>query len=156
VENEEREPIEEFSREELERAFREAVEAAERLHGSLASATEDAGYTRQVLITSYPRYVMLYEKAKDEPALYPIVASGLHFAKSVANELNRLSGLVNDVQVPLGPVAFSTGSFGGSTDAALALSGIHNVPAFEPIPAPLPRKSREEYSSRLKALDPAL
>ncbi|HKZ82097.1 MAG TPA: hypothetical protein VJ793_00390 [Anaerolineae bacterium] len=156
MENEEREPVEEFSREELDRAFSEAIMAAEHLHRSLASATENAGYARQILVTSHPRYVMLYEKAKDDPSFYPIVASGLNFIKSITGELNQLSGLVNDVQVYLEPVAFSTGSFGGSVDAAFALSRIHDEPAFEPIPAPLPRKSREEYSSRLKALDPSL
>jgi hypothetical protein len=111
---------------------------------------------RQVLITSHPRYVVLYEKAQANPSLYPVVANGLHYVKSVTIAVNRLSGLANNVRIPLGPIAYSTGSFSGSTGAAAALSGIQDEPGFEPIPTPLPRKTREEYSSWLMALEPSL
>ena len=155
MENEE-EPIEELSKEELDKAFKAAIESAERLHNSLTSATEGVGYTRQVLISSHARYLILYDEAQNNPSLYSVVASGLQFVKNVGSELNRLSGLAGDIEDPLSIMSYSTGSFSGSTDAAIGLSGIQDMPGLESVPAPLPRKSREDYSSRLKALDTSL
>ncbi len=156
MKNVEIEPIEEFSREELEQAFREAIEAVERLHASLTSAAEDAGYSRQILMTSQPRYISLYDKAMTDPSVYPIVASGLGYVKNMTIELNRLADLAGKVQIDLRPVSNSTGSFGSSISAATGMAGIPNQPTFQPLPAPLPRRSREEYTSRLKSLDQSL
>ena len=72
-------PLEEYSREDLDRIFKEAVEAIERLHKVLSDAAEDAGVARQVIIASLPRYSTMYGMAEDDSSIYPIVASGIQF-----------------------------------------------------------------------------
>jgi hypothetical protein len=154
--DDEKEPVEEISKEELEKVFREAIEAVENMHHSLSSATEDVGYARQVLPGLFARYTVLYDEAERNPSLYPIIASGLDAIKNMGSEFTRLSGLAKNIREPLNHMTNSTGTVISSTDSALSLSGIQGPDNFASIPAPPQRKSREEYSSRLMALAESL
>src|SRR5262245_43553088 len=82
----------EYSQDDLERAFNEALTAAESLHKKFSSLAEDAGYVVNMLSFTKPELDMLYIKAQDDPTVYPIVASGIDFLKGLTSEINRISG----------------------------------------------------------------
>jgi hypothetical protein len=144
----------EYSKEDLDRAFEEALAAAERLHKRLASAAEDAGYVINVINFAKPTFDGLYLRAQDDPSAYPIIASGVDFLKGLGSELNRLAGIADDFATPFGPIVNSTGTFSATSDTASILWD----PDYKAQPIPLPpnRKSREYYSAKLKGLDPSL
>jgi len=150
------EPIEEISREEMEETFEEAIDAADKLHKTYADATQDAAYTHDVLIKAFPRVTVLFDLAGDNPEIYPTVASGIQYAKSLGVELNRLNEIAGGSASHLRAVVHTTGSFGGSTDAASYLADIGGNIDLPDLPLPLPRNTDETYVSKLKKLDPAL
>jgi hypothetical protein len=154
MEEHDSEPVDEFSKEDMDRIFKEAIEAVENLHNSLTQATEYSGYARQIISESHPRYTVLFDKSQDDPSLYPLVASGLGFLRNATIQFNKMAGLAGEITYPLMPVVNSTGTFAGTTNAALEFGLVSEQ--FEPLPALPSRKSREEYSSQLKALDIAL
>lgn len=148
--------IAELSKEELIRVFAEAIAAAKTLHDKLSSATQDAGFTVEVLPELQRRYTVLYDKAEEDPSIYPFVVSGWEVARGLGIELNYLAGLVNDISTPLSYITNSTGTFGGTTDSAWAISGLKADAEFKPFPVPPTRKSTQDYSAHLKVMDPAL
>ena len=145
----------EYSKDELDRAFDEVLAAAERLHQKLASAAEEAGYVTKAIKYARPRFDGLYQKAHDDPSVYPIIASGVDFLRGLGTELDRLYGLADEFAVPFGPAVNSTGSFGGTSDAASALWDLDYIEA-QPLPPPPSRKSRQAYTDRLRRVDPSL
>jgi hypothetical protein len=150
------EPIEEISKEELDQAFKDAINAAEQLHRQLASAAEKVGYSRDVLVAVFPAYQSLYELSENDPTLYPIIASGIEYVRSLTGEFNRLAGFTGEVNNTLVLVTNTSGSFAGSTGAVISIGGIHEIPAFASLPKALPRRSSQEYVTRLNTLDHSL
>jgi len=149
------EQLPEYSKDDLDEAFDDALAAAERLHEKLASAAEEAGYVKEAIKYARPRFDGLYKRAHDDPSAYQIIASGINFLRGLGGELDRLSGIADDFSVPFGPVVNSTGSFGGTVDAASALWDIDYVET-QPLSPPPSRKSRREYSDKLRRIDPSL
>lgn len=148
------EPIPEFSNDDLDRIFEEAKAAVENLHESIAEAAEDAGYARHVITSSYPRYTVLFEKSRNDPSMYPIVASGLDLLQKTTIQYNHLAGIAGEIKYILSSSSDTTGTFAGSTNAALELGEIKAH--FEPLPGIQPRKSRDEYIAKLSEIDDSL
>lgn len=152
---EDHESLPEYSKEDLDRAFEETLAAAERLHKRLTSAAEDAGYIRNSITYTKPRLDSLYTIAQDDPSAYPIVASGIDYLTSLSIELNRWTQMFDEFATPLSSVVNSTGTFAGTADAASFL-WVPDHTEEEPIPPPPNRKSRDQYSAKLRKLDPTL
>ncbi len=139
----------------LHRAFTEALAAADRLHDRLVSAAEDAGYIRQTLYRTKPLLDGLFVRAQDDPTVYPLVASGIDFLKSIAPQFDRFSETADEFAAPLALAVNSTGTFSATSDSASMMWSIeYFVPA--PISAPPNRKSRAQYTAVLKELDKSL
>lgn len=145
----------EYSQEDIDRAFEEALSAAERLHKRLSSAAEDAGYVRFVVATTKPRLDAFFRKAQEDPSVYPMVASGVDYLKGLSNELNRLAGITDDFAIDFSPIANSAGTFGDTTVTVSLLRDLEDI-GVEPIPPPPRRKSRNHYVMKLRKLDPPL
>ena len=156
MENPELEPVDEYSREDLDQAFRHAVEAAERAHRNLSEAVKDAGMTLHFLELSHPNYVVLFDKSKDDPSIYPVVASGINYLKNLTITLTNIADETEGLSTAFGPLANSTGTFSGSSGAAMYLSGSEGQAQIEGFRAPFSREDLKAYSSKLNSLDPAL
>lgn len=154
--NEIDEPVEEISKEELEQILQDAINAAEKLHGNLATTTEDVGYVYQVLVSVAPRYLGLIEKAEDDASIYPIVYSGAQVIQAIGHQFQKLEKIAGDVLFPITRISNSTGTVSSSSDAAISIFGIDLAENVPPIPPILPRKSREVYLEKLNGLDSPL
>lgn len=148
------EPDPEFSREDLDRIFQDAIHAVETLHERLTSAAENVGYARQVISGSHPRFIVLFEESEKDPSLYPVIASGLGYLQKATIVYSRLADTLDPIGAELDSVSSTTGTFGGSTDAALDMSKLSS--RFEPLPAIRPPKTREECAESLRALDESI
>lgn len=149
------EPLDEYSQEDLDCIFEEAIAAIERLHKALADAAEDAGVARQVIVTSHPRYSSLFSMAEDDPTIYPLVSSGLGFVIGLTIQFDALSDAVDNLSGQLGPVINTTSSFSTSTDSASSIF-LPDRPDLEPLPSIPNRGSREQYATILRRLDKSL
>ena len=141
----------EYSKEDLDRAYEEALASAERLHAMLASQAEDAGYVVKAISYTKPQLDELFAKAQDDPSVYPLVASGVDFLRGLGKGLNNLEESSAKFSFTLGPMANSTAAFAGTTDTGISFFN-HSLISL-PFPAPPNRKSREYYSEKLKMLD---
>lgn len=144
----------EYSKDDLDRTYGEALAAAEQIHQKLASFAEDLGYVVRVVSDVKPQLDWLYLRAQYAPSMYPIVASGIDFLRVLSSELNRLSNLTDAFAVPLGSIINSIATFGGTIDA----SALFFDPAYEPlvISPPPHRKTRDYYSAKLRELNATL
>jgi hypothetical protein len=145
----------EYSQEDLDQAFEDAIAAAKRLHTKIATLAEDTGYMVNVISASKPQLDALFEKAKTDPSAYPIVASGIDYLRGLGGELNSLDESMGKFIFQFSPAVNSTGTFASSTDSGTALWN----PTYEPLKpfsSPPHRKSREYYSAKLKDLNPTL
>jgi hypothetical protein len=144
----------EYSKEDLDQAFEEALAAAKRLHTKIATLAEDTGYIVNVISIAKPQLDGLFEMAKTDPAAYPIVASGIDYLRGLSGELNGLDESTVKFAFQFGPTVNSAGTFAGSTDSGAALwNPTYNLQPFSPPPN---RKSREYYSAKFKELNPTL
>jgi hypothetical protein len=146
--------VPEYSQEDIDRIFQEALKAAENLHKKLSSLTEDTGYIIDVISIAKPELDMLYSKSQEDPTAYPLVASGVDFLKGLTNEFTVLAGITDGLSTRFTPLINSTGTFSDSTDLGTIL--FNPQYEFKPLPAPPTRKSRNDYSTILKALDTTL
>lgn len=144
----------EYSQDDLNRAFEEALAAAENLHAKITSLAEDTGYMLNVLSTSQPQLDALYRRAQDDPSIYPLVASGIDFLRGLSSGLNSFSGALDQFSTPFDSMVNSTGTYGGTTDTGMIFFNSN----YEPQPYTLPpnRKNREYYSAKLRGLNPTL
>lgn len=149
-----RTPIPEFSEEDIEKVFDEVSDLLDSLHNKLASATEDVGYMRSVVYSSRPTILGLYEKAKDEPSIYPFIINSIEHLKGLNNELNKAAGFTGRLVSIIDPITDSTGTFAITSGSAGSLWDIESEAIL--IPEPPNRKSRDYYKSRLYELDPSL
>jgi hypothetical protein len=147
-------PIPEYSQEDIDRAFQDALQAVENLHKKFSSLSEDAGYVKNVLTSSKPTLDLLFERAHDDPAAYPIVASGVDFLKGLTNEFTRLANSTDDLAGQFGPSVNSAGTFAMTTDSGPVF--FDPSYASKPLPPPPARKSRADYAAKLRGLDPGL
>lgn len=144
----------EYSQDDLNQAFEEALESAKRVHAKITTLAEDTGYMVNVISAAKPQLDELFEKAKTDPSAYPIVASGIDYLRGLSGELNRLDESTGKFIFQFGPTVNSTGTFAGSTDSGTALwNPTYELKPFSPPPN---RKSREYYSAKLKELNPTL
>jgi hypothetical protein len=146
--------VPEYSQEDIDRVFREALAAAENLHKKLSSLAEDTGYAITVINITKPGLDMLYSKAQEDSAAYTIVASGVDFLRGLTHEFTALAEATDGLADRFHPMINSTGTFSSSTDSGSALFN----PDYElkPLPAAPARKSRDDYSAKLKSLDATL
>jgi hypothetical protein len=147
-------PFPEYSKEDFDRAFDEAYAAAENLHNKLISFTQDVGYIKNVIGLVKSRYDGLYIKAQDDPALYPILASGVAYLKGLTDELDQLSSISDQYAYSLSPVCSSSETFYEISGSALTLGDLYDEEQMI-IYAPK-RKSREYYTNRLDIIDHTL
>jgi len=144
----------EYSKEDLDRAFEEALAAAKRLHTKIAALAEDTGYMVNVISATKPELDGLFEKAQTDPSAYPIVASGIEYLRGLTGELNGLDESAKKLVFQFRPTVNSTGTFASSTDSGMALlNATYTTP---PVLLPPNRKFREHYSAKLKGLNPTL
>ena len=80
----------EYSQDDLDQAFEEAFAAAKRVHTKITTLAEDTGYMVNVISAAKPQLDELFEKAKANPSVYPIVASGIDYLRGLKGELNSL------------------------------------------------------------------
>lgn len=146
--------VPEYSQEDIDRIFQEALKAAENLHKKLSSLAEDTGYVMNVITITKPRLDMLYIKAQDDPTAYPIVASGVDFLKGLTNKFTTLTEFTDGLATRFPSLINSTGTFSSSTDTGSVLFN----PNYEskPLPVAPTRKSRDDYSAKLKDLNTSL
>jgi hypothetical protein len=147
-------PFPEYSKEDLDRAFEEALAAAEHLHSKLTSAAEEAGYVKNMLNRTRPTFEGLYRRAQDDPSVYPLIASGIDFLRGIGTELNRIAGSADEFSSSVSRITNSTGSFSDTSGSAASILDVGDVEPL--IPPPPNRKSRDYYSSKLFELDPTL
>lgn len=144
----------EYSQDDLERSFIDAFNAAENLHMKLSSLAEDAGYMVSMISNTKPAMDSLYNRAQSDSTVYPIVASGIDFLKGLTNEMNRLSEESDGPSMKFVSLVNSTTSFGGTVDASSEIFELGNITKpYTYIPT---RKSRNDYSVKLKSLDVSL
>lgn len=156
MENEKFDPIEEFSMEDLDRIFEYSIEAVQNLHNLFSSAAEDTGYAIKVLNASHQNFTILYNKAGEDPSIYPFIASGLRYVRNLGAGFVGLYDQVEDIGFSIRPLLNSSGSFGGSVDAAAHLFDLSDTDENFHLPPPVTSKSREEHSSILGNLDSSL
>jgi hypothetical protein len=147
-------PYPEYSKEDLDKAFEEALAAAEDLHKKLTSASEDVGYIKNVFIYAKNNYDGLYLKAQNDPSIYPIIASGIAFLKGMTDEINGVSGIIDQAIGSISPVSSSSETFSNTSGSASILFDIGD--RNQVIPPPPHRKSRDHYSDQLNTIDHAL
>ena len=147
-------PLPEYSQDDLNRAFEEALAATERLHKKFTSLAEDAGYVLNVLSTSKPQLDELYRIAQNDLSVYPLLASGVDFLRGLSKGLNSLEGAVEEFATPFNSMVNSTGTYGGTTDTGVVLfASTHELQPYLPPPN---RKDRDYYAAKLKELNPTL
>lgn len=150
------EPIEEYSREDLENAFREAIEAANRAHNNLRKATQETGRSIHFLESSREGYLVLFDKAADDPTLYPLVSSGINHLHNLTVNFNELAEETEGITRYIGPVTNTTGTFSGSSDVAMEIIGEDDYVCGEGIQDLTSRENIEKYSQILRNIDPPL
>jgi hypothetical protein len=144
----------EYSQEDLDKAHNEALEAANGLHKKFTALAEGAGYIVITLGDTKSRLDGLLDAAKSDPSAYPFVASGIDYLRGLTNELNYLNATTDDARDRLGGTVNSTGTFASSTDTGAQFYDLqYEPPARKAPPSP---KTREDYSTKLRGLDPAL
>jgi hypothetical protein len=144
----------EYSQDDLDRAFEDALAAAKHVHTKITTLAEDTGYMVNVISATKPQLDELFERAKTDPSVYPIVASGIDYLRGLSGELNNLDKSAAQFTYQFSPAINSTGTFAGSTDSGTALwNPTYELRPYSPSPN---RKSREYYSAKLKELNPTL
>jgi len=138
----------EYSQEDLDQVFEETLAAAKRLHTKITTLAEDTGYMVNVILAAKPQLDGLLEKAKIDPSVYPIVASGIDILRGLNGELNSLDESSEEFLLQFDPTVNSIGTFSDSTGSGTALW--NPTYKLEPFSPPPNRKSREEYSAKLK------
>ncbi|MDO9547117.1 MAG: hypothetical protein Q7J07_10275 [Pelolinea sp.] len=138
----------EYSQDDLDQVIEGALAAAKRLHTKITTLAEDTGYMVHVISAAQPQLNGLYEQAKTDPSVYPIVASGIDYLRSLSGELNSLDESTEEFIFQIGPTVNSIGTFSGSTGSGTAFW--NPTYELEPFSPPPNRKSREDYSAKLK------
>jgi hypothetical protein len=144
----------EYSKEDLDQAFEEALAAAKRLHRKITTLAEDTGYIVNAISIAKPQLDELFKIANTDPSAYPFVASGIDYLRSLSGELNTLNESTEKFTNLFRPTVYSTGTFSSSTDSGEAFCN----PRYElkPYLPPPNRKTREYYSAKLKELNSVL
>lgn len=144
----------EYSKENLDQAFEEALTAAQHLRSKITALAEDTGYILYAISATKPQLEELFERAEIDPSAYPIVASGIDYLRGLSGELNVLNEATEKSAIQFGPTMNSMGTFAVSIYSGTALWN----PTFKPQPISPPpnRKSRDYYLARLMRLNPTL
>ena len=150
------EPLDELSREEIEKIFKDAIDTVRDLHETLVTVNEDIGYTHQSLSALYPRTMSLFDKAEEDASIYPVVYSGVKYVQTLGDQFKNYDEHAKGMQVTLSRYANSTGTVNSSTDAAVYLYNVQLPENILQIPNQLSRISREEYMEKIKEIDSSL
>jgi hypothetical protein len=144
----------EYSKEDLDKAYEEASDAVNHVHKDLSEAAENTGYVARVISLAKPQLDNLFHKAQSDPSIYPIVASGIEYLNSLANEFKDLKKSTSEVKVILNFATNSTSTFSSSTGSASILWNPEYT--LEPFLLPPNRETREYYAAKLENCDPSL
>lgn len=143
----------EYSQDDLDQIFEDALEAAKRVHSKITSLAEDTGYAVNAISVSKPHLDGLFNEAITNPSVYPFVASAIDTLRGLSDQFVNLEYLSDDYANQVSAVVNLTGTFSGSTGTGVAIFSID-----EPGPFSLPpnRESRDIYSDKLQKLNPTL
>lgn len=136
--------------------FREAEDAVDHLHSSLAHGVEHAAFMREAIQVARRVYAALAQRASEEPELVPIVHSGLQFVQALSRQLRTIDRETSRPLIMLVRASNSTASFSASSEAIPALydSGFAQIRYLGP--SGMDPASRAQYASRFDGLSAGL
>jgi hypothetical protein len=144
-----------FSEDEVIKAFGSAEQQAAQAQKQHSKAAQDAGYTREVIQATTGFYVELARLSEDDPRFRPIVASGIKFMNSIANEFHHRNEQTTATVLGLAQTAASASVFCDTSGTLSPVLGSHiQLPTFETPPSFLVKNS--EVEEKLYKIDPAL
>lgn len=133
-----------ISREDIDKAFDNALNSAQEIHELLRSASEDSGYIISAIIAASPRYEAIFDISEEDENAMPIVASGISYLDGLNDEFIALKGLAVSVKNHMDSLTNSTGTFVMSSDSSSSI--LSPILDLDPIPFPPRRRSRDIYS----------
>lgn len=150
------EPIQEYSEDDIQKAFDEmdlTLEEQQRKHISFA---KNIGHTRDVFSNIRPQVLKILEKSSTTPDIYPMVSDGMKFLFDYREELKCVDGMLIPVEREMNSLHSSTGSFAGTVSAFTRVANIYPYDPIKPLPEISKRGGDEKYRQFFGKLDPAL